>query len=446
MKIVIAGAGSIGFHLAQLLSIENQDITLIDDNQEVLDYAASHLDVMILRGDASSVRILREAGAHVARMVLAVTTSETTNLITASLAKKLGAKQTIARISKSEYLDENTRDLFKSMGIDFVFSPAKLAAREIHRLVQRCSFTDIHEFEEGKITLFGITLGKGSRLVDLPLSSWKSVCSDNSIRPIAILRDTRTIIPTGEVTLRLHDHVYFITNKRNADDLERMIGTHSAKVKRIMILGGTRLGLETARLLEKEFNLTLVEENKERCKYLTEQLNDTLILHAKADHIDLLVREGLDTMNAFIALTDNSETNIIASLTAKNHGVYRTIAQVENKEYIHISQNIGVDTLINQKLVAANEVFRFVRKGQVKEVTSLQGVEAEIIEYIITRNNQLTRKPLREIHFPPDTLVGGIIRGEGSLIPDGNFQLQVDDKVIIFAKHQAIGKLENLFR
>ncbi|MEY3050507.1 MAG: Trk system potassium transporter TrkA [Bacteroidota bacterium] len=447
MKIVIAGAGSIGFHLAQFLYFENQDITLIDDNQDELDYATGHLDVMTLRGDASSVRILREAGAHLADLVLAVTTSETTNLITASLARKLGAKQTIARISKSEYLEENNRALFTSMGINEVFSPYKLAAGEIHRLIQRCSFTDIVEFDEGKISFLGITLGKGSRLVNLPLNNWKSVCTDNSVRPIAILRDSHTIIPTGEVTLRLHDHVYFITNKRKVDQVERMVGTQTNKVRRIMILGGTKLALETARLLEGEFNLTIVEENKDRCKFLSEQLNNTLILHAKADNTDLLVREGLDTMNAFVALTDNSETNIIASLTAKNHGVYRTIAQVENKEYVHISQNIGVDTLINQKLIAAMAIARYIRKGKVEAIGSLKGVEAEIIEYMVTPNNRLlVGKRLRDIPFPPDTLVGGVIRGEGSLIPDGNFQLQQHDKVIVFAKRQAIGKLDNLFR
>lgn len=212
-----------------------------------------------------------------------------------------------------------------------------------------------------------------------------------------------------------------------------------------MILGGTDLGIATAKRLEDEYNVTLIEKDKERCKRISEQLNNSLIINGEPSNIELLEEEGLSRMDAFIALSDNSETNIIASLTAKNHGVYKTIAQVENKEYIHISQNIGVDTLINKKLIAANNIFRFVRKGQVEAITSLHGVDAEIIEFVVHKSNQITKKPLKELHFPKTALIGGVIRGEETLIPDGEFQLQLEDKVIIFALPEAINKLEKLF-
>ncbi|MEY3367688.1 MAG: hypothetical protein RI973_843 [Bacteroidota bacterium] len=445
MKIVIAGAGSIGFHLAQLLSFENQDITLIDDSQDALDHAAMHLDVMTLKGDSSSIKVLQEAGADSAELVLAVTTSENTNLITASLAKKLGARQTIARISKGEYLEETNRELFSKMGVDSIFSPARLAAKEIGRLLRRCSFTDIFEFEDGKISLFGITLDDSSPLVNLPLNKWRTAGQNDNVRPIAILRGHSTIIPNGDVILRRNDHVYFITKKDKVDDVEAVVGARKKEVRNVMILGGTRLALETAILLERDFNVTIIEESKERCRYLTEHLNHALIIHGRSDNIDLLESEGLNRMDAFVALTQNSETNIIASLTAKNHGVYKTIAQVENKEYIHISQNIGVDTLINQKLVAANNIFRYVRQGRVEAITGLHGVDAEVIEFVLTRENQLTRKPLRDLNFPQEALIGGVIRGEESLIPNGDFQMQVDDRVIVFAMPNAIGKVEKLF-
>lgn len=446
MKIVIAGAGNLGFHLAELLSYENQDITLIDEDQDVLDYASSRLDVLTLRGDSSSVEVLREAGVEGARLVLAVTTSENTNLITASLAKKLGAKQAIARINKTEYLREDNRELVRSLGIDSIFSPMQLAAKEIQRLVDRCSFTDIFEFEEGKISLFGITLDEYSPLVNVQLRNWKQLETDVALRPIAILRGHSTIIPHGEVVLRNNDHVYFITKKEKIDDVENFVGVKKVKIKNIMILGGSPLAYETAKQLEKSYSITLIEGSKERCKHLSEQLDNTLIINGKADNIDLLMEEGLERMDAFIALTPNSETNIIASLTAKNHGVYKTIAQVENKEYTFISQNIGVDTLINQKLIAANNIFRFVRQGRVEAITGLHGVDAEIIEFVITKNNQVTRKQLKDLHFPKTALIGGVIRGEESLIPDGEFQLQLDDKVIVFAMPEAITKVEKMFR
>ncbi len=446
MKIVIAGAGDVGFHLAELLSVENLDIVLIDTNQEVLDYAATHLDVLPLRGDASSIDILQQADVGRARLVLAVTTSENTNLITAILAKKMGARQTIARVESQQNLSPEQREVFRELGVDTLISPQELAASEIQRLVRQCNFTDIFEFEEGKINVAGITIDEYSPLVNRALSEIDQEQYDFKLFPIAILRGHQTIIPRGETLLRRNDHVYFLAGKEDIDRISGIVGKKRKKVKNVMIIGGTALGYATAKVLESDYNVTLIEAVKERCKVLSEKLDQTLIINGDASNIDLLVEEGLDNMDAFIALTRNSETNIIASLTAKNHGVYKTIALVENKEYTHISQNIGVDTLINKKLIAANNIFRFVRKGRIEAITSLHGVDAEIIEFVVHKKNQLTRKPLKDLHFPKTALVGGVIRGNESLIPNGEFQMQIDDKVIVFALPEAIPKVEQLFR
>lgn len=446
MKIIIAGAGDVGFHLAELLTLENQDIVLIDLDQDVLDYAATHLDVMTLRGDSASVNVLEQAEVHKAKLVLAVTTSEKNNLMTAILAKKMGAKQTIARVSNEEYLNGEQQKTFRELGIDTLISPRQLAANEIRRLVDQCSFTDLFEFEEGKINLVGTTLDPDSPLVNTRLSEIEELDVDVNLRPIAILRGHRTIIPRGNTILHRNDHIYFITKKENIDRISDIVGKKRKTVKRIMILGGTGLALATAQRLENDYNITIIEKNKNRCKYLSEILHNTLVINGDADNINLLVEEGLENMDAFIALTNNSETNIIASLTAKNHGVYKTIAQVENKEYTHISQNIGVDTLINKKLIAANNIFRFVRKGRIEAITSLHGVDAEIIEFVVHKNNQLTKKPLKDLHFPTTALIGGVIRGHETYIPEGEFQLQYDDRVIVFALPEAISKVEKLFR
>lgn len=448
MKIVIAGAGDMGFHIAELLSYENQEITLIDDNQEVLDYAATHLDVLTIKGDSTSIAILNDAETSSAQLFIAVTTSESTNLVTAILAKKMGAKQTIARVKNEEYLTDEHRETFLDLGVDSVISPRQLASKEIKRLIAKCSFTDIFDFEDGKISLAGMTLHESSPLLNMRLMDFPEMKTDLSLRPIAILRGHRTIIPRGNHVLRHNDHIYFITNKNNIDRIEQFVGgNHPQKsVKKIMIIGGTGLAFETARLLENEYRVTLLEKNKARCQLLAAHLHNTLIIHGEPNNFDLMLEENLVDMDAFIGLTDNSETNIIACLTAKNHGVYKTIAQVENKEYTHISQNIGVDTLINMKLIAANNIFRYVRKGRVEAITSLHGVDAEVIEFILTKNNQLTKKPLKDLHFPQTALIGGVIRGEESLIPDGNFQLQLHDKVIVFTLPEGIAQVEKLFR
>lgn len=445
MKIVIAGAGDIGFHLTELLAFENQDIVLIDTDQDVLDYAATHLDVMTLRGDSSSIDVLRQADVSRASLVLAVTTSEKNNLVTAILAKKMGARQAIARVNNQEYLDASQRAVFKELGIDSIISPIQLAADEIQRLVQECSFTDHFAFEEGRINLIGVTLDDYSPLVNKQLFDLGSVGTGINLRPIAILRGHRTIIPQGKTILRRGDHVYFISKREDMDQLTNLIGKQNYKVRNVMILGGTDLGLATARRLEEDYSVTIIEKDKKCCKRLAEQLNNSLVINGDASNVNLLVEEGLDQMDAFIALSGNSETNIISSLTAKNHGVYKTIAQVENKEYIHISQNIGVDTLINKKLIAANNIFRFIRKGKVEAITSLHGVDAEIIEYIVHKSNKLTKKPLKDLYFPDTAIIGSVIRGEEVLIPEGDFQMQLHDKVIIFALPEAIDKLEELF-
>ncbi len=446
MKIVIAGAGDIGFHLAELLVYENKNIVLIDTDQEVLDYAGSHLDVLTIKGDSGSSEILEMAGVDSAQLVIAVTTSEKNNLVTAILAKRMGARQTIARVNSSEYLTDAQRNTWVELGVDSLISPQELAASEIFRLVGQCSFTDVFEFEEGKIHLVGLTLGIDSPLNNVRIRDIRNLDTEVRIRPIAILRGHQTIIPDKESVLRSGDHIYFISRKENISDLEALMGIRRKKVRNVMILGGTPLGLATAQRLETEYNVTLIEAEKDKCKDLAEYLNNTLIINGDAGNIDLLLEEGLQKMDAFIALTPNSETNIITSLTAKNKGVFKTIAQVENKEYIHLSQNIGVDTLINMKLIAANNIFRFVRKGKIEAITSLHGVDAEVIEYVVHKDNRLTKKPLRELHFPKTALVGGVIRGEESLIPNGDFQFNVDDRVIVFALPEAISRLEKIFR
>jgi trk system potassium uptake protein TrkA len=447
MKIIIAGAGDVGFHLAEHLVAENQDITLIDTNKDVLELVGARLDVLTIQGNSASISTLREAQVERAQLVLAMTTSETTNLMTATLAKRLGANQTIARVSSSDYLSLGQRNIFQDLGIDTLISPSILAAREIERLIRQATFTDVFEFEEGKFTLVGATIVPASQLSNVRLANWAAVGeAAQDLRPMAILRGKKTIIPKGSTVLLPGDHVYFITQRERLPELSGLVGQDARDIRRVMIAGGTRLAYETAQLLEKDYKVTLIEGDKDQCKKLADVLESSIIIHGDPTNPYLLDEVGLRRADAFLALTPNAESNIIASLSAKNNGVYRTIAQVDNREYEHISQNIGVDTLINMKLIAANNVLRYVRKGSIEAITSLHGVDAEVIEYVIERENHVVRHPLRDLHLPETAIIGGVIRGEETFVPDGNFQLGVGDKVIVFALADAIQKLEKVFR
>ena len=450
MKIVIAGAGDIGFHLAKLLSAEKQDIILIDTNQEVLDYAQSHLDVMTIRGDSASLEVLRRAEIAKANLFLGVTTSEKNNIFSAILAKKMGAGQTIARVNNPEFLAEEEKNNFAELGIDSLISPLQLAAKEIYRLIKQERVTDIFDFEDGKISLVGLTLDDHSNFLNRTIRDVFPVAANgngnaNVCKPIAILRGNQTFLPHETTFLRQNDHLYFITKKHQIDGVVNMAGKKKRKIRNVMIIGGGNMALSTAELLEDEYNVTIVEKDKEACKDLIERLHHSLVIQGDFTNFELLKEEGLSSMDVFIALTGNTETNILSSLVAKNCGVGKTIAQVENIEYTHISQNIGIDTLINKKLIAANNIFRYVRKGHVEAITSLHGVDAEVIEFLVTKSNRLTKKPLRDLHLPESALVAGVIRGDESMLVDEEFQLQIGDKVIIFTLPEAIGKVEKLF-
>jgi trk system potassium uptake protein TrkA len=445
MHIVIAGAGDMGYHLAERLSFDNKDITLIDTERDVLDYVASKLDVMTIQGDATSIDVLQQANVEKASMVLAVTTSEKTNIVTAVLAKQLGAKRVMARVRNHSYLNEENIPYFNNLGIDNLISPTMLCSREIFNMIENSSFTEVFDFGSGKLNIVGITLDQFSPLVNQRIMDTKSDPIYEDIRIIAIVRDQKTLIPRGSTIIRNNDHVFFISNKKNTETIQEVLGQKKVKVKNIMIIGGDDMAVTTAIKLQEKYRVTLVNKDKERCKWLAEHLPDTLVINGDYKNIEMLVEEGLEQMDAFLALTESSETNIITSLSAKNHGVYKTIAHVDTREYIHISHSIGVDSLINKKLVAANEISRFLKKGTVEAVSGIYGVDAEFIQYSVNKNNRLTKHPLKELHFPETAIVAGVIRGEEVFIPDGDFLLHLNDKAIVLALPEAKLSLEKLF-
>lgn len=444
MRIVIAGAGGIGFHLAKLLSSAEHDIIIIDSNRDVLEYVQSHLDVQPEYGDASSIDLLEDLNMEKTDLFLAVTTLENDNIVSCILAKKLGAKQTIARVNNIQNLKPEFKDTFSQLGVDKIISPTYLAAQEIIRLLEVSQLTDSFEFEEGKVTLLGITIDEPSFYIGKTIEEILIQKGTNHI-PVAILRGSKTILPRRGTQLRRGDHVYFITKRSDIEGLLNVVGKKKKTIKKVLFIGGNNISLTVAKSLENKLSITIIESDEKKCKQLIDQLNNTLVIKGDISNFELLKEEGLENMDAFVAVTANSETNILTSLMAENIGVHKTIALVENLDYTHISQDIGVDTIINKKLIAANNIFRYVRKGQVKAIASLHGVDAEVIEYVIHKESKITRFPIKDLKLPTNAIIGAVIRNDDVIIPTGEFIMKMDDKVIVLATPSEIRKIEAFF-
>ena len=447
MKIIIAGAGDVGFHLAKLLSFESQDIFLIDTDSEKLDYASNHIDVITKKGDATSIKLLKEVNIDKADIFLAVTESQNTNFTTAVLAKKLGANKTIPRISNHEFTQNSEID-FSEIGIDYMISPGELAADEILMLLNQSAFNDTIQFENGTLNILGSTLEYKSPLINLTVREARNKFSDIDFITIAIKPDntSETIIPRGDTVYNVDDQIYFSAPKESIKSLYKLMGKTQFGVKDVMILGGGKIGVKAARnLCDNKFNIKLIEINKQRAKEVAEKIPNALVIKGDGRNVELLEEESITEMDAFIAVTGNSETNIMSCLVAKSKGVKKTIALVENMDYINISQTIGIDTLINKKLLAASAIFKHVRKGDVLKLANLHNVDAEVLEFRVKENSPVTKRLVRDIKLTKKAVFGGVIRNGIAHMTFGDFQILAGDKAVVFCLPEAIHKVEKLF-
>ena len=448
MKIIIAGAGEVGFHLAKLLSFESQDITLIDPNKECLNYADSHLDIRVIKGDATSISILKDARVQNVDMVISVTSSETTNITVCVLAKQLGAKRTIARISNTEFIENKEEVGFIKFGIDELISPEALAASEIELLLNQSAFSDSYEFEDGALTMVGTTLSSTALFVDKTVREAAEIFPELHFMPIAIQRSGTqyTIIPRGDTKFKEGDQVYFVTSKGGVEELYKLTGKVKEQIKKVMILGGSKIGYKTTcDLCDHKFRVKLIETDKEKAFDLADDLPNALIINGDGRNVELLEEENIDDMDAFIAVTGNSETNIMSCLVAKSKGVRKTIALVENMDYFQLSHSIGIDTLINKKLLAANNIFRFIRKGEVVAMTKLNNMNAELLEFVVKPTSEVSDNLIKDLDFPRSAIIAGVIRDGEGMIPLGDFYIKAGDRVVVCCLPKSIKKIENLF-
>jgi trk system potassium uptake protein len=445
MKIIIAGAGEVGSYLAHMLANEAQDTYLIDNNKKRLDKAKQHNDILGLEGDAKNTKTLIEAGVASCDLLIAATSSEETNLLICILGKKLGAKKTISRISNFEEIGGNMRTLYKEIGVDHVISPVEIAAKEIKQLIKHEAFLDNYDFEGGKLSVFSIQLTKESPMVGNCVLDSKYFNNNLSFKPVSILRKGETLMVQARTEFILDDIVYFISTPKGYEEIPLICGQKDFDIKDVMILGASRIGVLTAEKLEKKYNVTLIEQDEEKANKIALKLKNTLVIHGDGTDVSLLEEQNIQDMDAFIAVTGDSETNIISSLVAKSHGVRKTISGVENIDYIKLSHNIGIDTLINKKVIAANDILKYIRKGEVNAIATLN-LDAEVIEFTVKAGSKITHKPLKDLRLPKMVNIAGIVRENKGFVPFGEFQLAEGDKAIIFTNDESIHQIETFFQ
>ena len=445
MNIIIAGDGEVGFYLAKSLTELDHNITVVDPNSELLKRLENDTDLMTIAGSSTSPKVLGDAGVGSCDLFLAVLHDESINLTSCVLASKLGAKKTVARISNTELLYPKHRDMFRDLGVDEMVCPERIAAKEITNLINNSVATEFFDFSSGLLTMYLIHLEADSPVVNHSVKELVQNYNTLQVRIVALLRNGQTIFPHLDTTFQQGDLVYLISRPNQFDTIKRVAGKTEVSIGKAMIVGAGRIGRFAAQTLEDKIHITLFEESKARCDEAANLLNRSLIINGDATDIELLKEEGLQNTDAFISVTDSSETNILTCLHAKKLGVHRTIALVENTGFISLSQDIGIDTIINKKLITASYISRFIVKGDAVRSKWLSGTNAELMEFNVSKHAPATRHTIRELTLPQGSTIGGIIRGNQSILPTRDTQIQPKDKVIVFALPKVMDQVAKLF-
>ena len=444
MKIVIAGAGDMGTHLAKMLSGNGHDITVADVDPKALAEVGSLVDVETTEGDTTQFSVLRKAGVRKCDLFIAVRSVENDNILSAVMAKQLGARKAIARVDSNEYLEPNSKEIFIDMGIDYLFYPEQIAAREVINLLGHTSTTEYVDFAAGKLTLIAFKLELTSPLLGRKIID-EDMDEDVEYRTVAVVRGSRTFIPSPEDRYEEEDMVYIIARHNSAHSVVELSGNSQVDIRNMMILGGSRIGVRIANELQSKVNIKLVDYNSDKAYRLAEMLDKTLIINEDGRDTEAMMEEDLSGMDAFVAVTGRSETNILAAMLAKRMGVKKVIAEVENINYISLAESIGVDTIINKKLVTASNIFRFTMSTDVQAIKCLTGSQAEVLEFIVKPNSPATKHAIEELGLPDDTMIGGVVRGDRVFIAIDSTRINAYDRVVVFAMPDSIMRVAEFF-
>ena len=445
MKIIIAGAGNVGTHLAKLLSREKQDIILMDDDEEKLSALSNNFDLMTVTASPSSISGLKEVGVKEADLFVAVTPDESRNMTACMLAHNLGAQKTVARIDNYEYLLPKNKEFFKKLGVDSLIYPEMLAAKEIVSSMRMSWVRQWWEFCGGALILIGAKMREKAEILNIPLHQLGGPTIPYHV--VAIKRGTDTIIPRGDDVIKLNDIVYFTTTRKYIPYIRKIAGKEDyADVRNVMIMGGSRIAVRTAQYVPDYMQVKIVDNDLSRCNRLTELLDDrTMMINGDGRDMDLLIEEGLKNTEAFVALTGNSETNILACLAAKRMGVDKTVAEVENIDYIGMAESLDIGTVINKKMIAASHIYQMMLDADVSNVKCLTFANADVAEFTVKAGSKVTKHLIKDLGLPKGTTIGGMIRnGEGILVT-GDTQVNAGDHVVVFCLSMMIKKIEKYF-
>ncbi|NNE46381.1 MAG: Trk system potassium transporter TrkA [Rhodothermales bacterium] len=447
MRVIVIGAGEVGYDVARILSGEQHDVVIIDLNEKAIEEVGSRLDVMAIHGNGTSMTVLDQAGLRKADMLVAVTAIDEVNIIASMIADRVGVPTTIARVRSEELSQSSSVINTDEFGIDLVIHPEESTAAEVSRLVKRASATDVLTFLDGRLQLVGIRLDQDSGIIGSTLAEVVSGHSDLTFRVMALVRGIRTIVPHGEDRFRRNDQIFVLAPPKYVPNLVRLTGKTEGKAQEIMILGGNTIGARIALLLSSEKNkrVKLIEPNRTTATKLAEELKDVLVIHGEGTDIDLLATEGLGEMDAFVAVTDDEESNLVTCLLAKHLGVKKTIALLSKGAYIPISQSIGLDAAVSSKLAVSREILRFLRGKHVLSVATVPGLDAEILEIEAAPRAPITYGTLAEIELPRGVLVGAVSRGKNVEIATGDTHVNVGDRAIVFVLPRLVSEVEKLF-
>ncbi len=445
MRILIIGAGDIGFQLSKRLCQEKHDITIIDADPQKVKRASEQLDAIVIEGHGGSYRVLQQANLREIDVVAAMTDREEVNLMACKMAKKAGVAATIARVRNPEYTTPDFLLTPEELGTDLIIHPEKETADAIVRLIRQASATHVVEFAEGKIQLLGVRLDEDSPLLDTPLIDLAKKYGNPPMRVVAIKRKLETLIPKGDDRLIRGDQVFIICDPSYTAQFIAHAGKTDTRIEDIMILGGGLIGQFVASSLDKEANVKIIESSADKSQVIADLLPHTLIIHGDGMDLDLLAAEGIVDMDAFVAVTGDDEANIIATLVARHMRIPRTIALVNKVEYMPITPTIGMDAVVSKQLLTANAVERFIQQQQVAAIASLPGIDAQFIEFVAKDGSKITLKPLQGMRFPKHAIVCAVLHGDQLIIPRGDTRIRSGDKVVVFAEPRALEEVERFF-
>ena len=443
MKIVIGGAGEVGTHLAKLLSREDQDIILLDKDQSKLDPMDANYNLMTIKGSPTSFKALRDARVDDCDLFIAVTPYEAENVTACAIAKALGAKKTVARIDSYEYMEKINREFFYKIGVNDTIYPEYLAALEIKLSLAHTWVRSWFELHDGELLVIGVKVHENASIVVMKLRD--ITYTHHNFHISAIKRRHDTLIPRGDDEVKVNDILYFTTTRPYIDDIRELCGKKQTKVKKIMIMGGGRMAIRLANLVGKDYHIKIIEKDPDICRRLPEKCPNCDIINADARNNEILIEEGISEVDVFIALTESSETNILACLTAKELGVPKSIAEVENLQFISEAEGLNIGTIINKKLIASSKIFQLLLDADVESSKCMSLADAEVAEYQARPGSKITKHPVKDLTLFKDMTLAGLVRDGKGMLVSGNTQIKPGDNVLVFLLSGSIHKIEKLF-